>query len=232
VLHMMKVFHCVKEYDIAVLLEVPPLEILNHQHEHVVQDKFWIIMANSTAPQNTVIFARKDIFKEPRRQDFYTLDGKVAHRVIGCTLMTCDGSKEIHVCGVHLSGKGYDSAHMMEQIESAGLGPNTILLGDFNHDLRTQTPSWLDSAQLPQIAALLDQAKDMPKGTGTTHKQRSPFQAQISKIFYHDYGMKDFVFLGSGFGSTEIHGLLPPDCILPNQHIPSDHAPLTCQLRV
>merc|ERR1712048_683832 len=170
-----------------------------------------------------VILAKRSVFEEPQRFDFLLRDGSVNPRIVGCSLKRCIDGTCLDVIGVHLSGKGYDVSLAVEQIE-AKLSPSTILGGDFNFDLR-RTKDF--AAEAPKFQALMRQTDDLPKNAGTTGKERSPFQAQTSKIFMKEFAMKDFLFAGSSFDRGDLSGLIPRSRCLPDAKIPSDHSLLT-----
>jgi hypothetical protein len=224
----------IKGADIAVLIEVPADE----KALPVEEKEFHRIMApkdEGSSPLNTVILARKELFKSAKVHTYTDSGGRINHRVIGCTLTphgdasSKNPAEDIHVLGVHLSGKGHDGEYMASKIENT-LRPETILLGDFNTDLRMGVPKWVDPKMMPQLWELVGQAKQQYKHLASTNKQRSPFQAQVSKMFLQDFSMKDFVFLGNSYRPAYLDGLINRQELLPNREIPSDHTPLEFEL--
>merc|ERR1712048_1243774 len=154
---------------------------------------------------------------------------QVDPRIVGCTLTPKSGAKEIHILGVHFSGKGHELDEIAMRLEPT-IRPDTVLLGDFNQDLRKKLTKWASPKVAPSLAKLVEQAKRQPNHLATTNKQRSPFQAQVSKMFLQDFSMKDYAFLGERFCETELHGPITRTELLPNPDVPSDHAPLTFDL--
>jgi len=214
----------IKQADIAVLVETPAEGIPG-----LDEQEFWTVRASSQGSfLNTVILARRSLFKQPNPQLFYTGD-QVDHRMIGCTLVPQDGSREIHVLGIHSSGKGHELDISVKKLEKA-IRPDTVLLGDFNMDLSKKAGPWGNYKHVPSLAKLVEQAKYQPKHLATTNKQRSPFQAQLSKMFMQDFSMKDFAFLGERFCHTKLHGPITRQQLLPNAETPSDHTPLSFDL--
>lgn len=218
----------VRAADIAVLTEVPA-EGLGGLEE------FWAVSAAPTAEEVqpistlcTFIFARKDLFTEPVVHTFSS-GGRLSTRTVGCTLTRRSDARWLRVIGVHLAGRGGDEEGVMPRIE-AMLAPSAVLAGDFNVDLRKRSPPWASRAEHPRLARLLEQASNIPLSLGTCNKQRSPFQAQVSKMFLPDFSMKDFAFLGDCFCPSALGCLLSRSETLPSKTIPSDHAPLTFQL--
>jgi endonuclease/exonuclease/phosphatase family metal-dependent hydrolase len=221
---MQKVVSRIQQSDIAVLTEVP------RQGLQGLED-FWVVSPRDLAVDrhlNTVVLARKDLFHEPQRQDILDADGRINPRTVGCMLVTKASSKEIHIIGAHLAGKGSDKKYIAGVLEPL-LRPETVLAGDFNVDLRVK-PLLPDMVSYPRLQQFLHQAEHLPRHLGTSNKQRSPFQAQVSKMFLQDFSMKDFVFLGENFKSTQLHGLVPRTRTLPDAGVPSDHAPLSFDL--
>jgi hypothetical protein len=219
-----KVEEKIREHDLAVLIEMPG----NAQETIDFPEDQFIKVSTDGGSLNTWIVAKRSKFKKHTPYDYVDADGKVSSRVIGCTFTTND-DKEIHVIAVHLSGKGYDLEFMVRKIEKT-IRRETILLGDFNMDLRNGFPKRQDLSFAPKFTKLVGQAKQQHKNLGTTNKQRSPFQAQVSKMFLPDFSMKDYVFLGDAYSPTELHGPINRQHPLPNQEIPSDHAPLSFEV--
>jgi endonuclease/exonuclease/phosphatase family metal-dependent hydrolase len=216
-----KIAKRIKEYDIAVLIEAPS----NAQATlDFPDDKFHKVMSGGGS-LNTWIIAKREKFKLAKKHDYIDSDGQVSNRVIGCTLTTHE-DEEIHVIAVHFSGKGYDLEHMARKIEKT-IRRETILLGDFNMDLRRGIPKRVDLSFAPKFEQLVGQAKQQNKNLGTTNKRRSPFQAQVSKMFSPDFSMKDYVFLGDAYAPTDLSGPINQQHPLPSPEIPSDHAPLS-----
>merc|ERR1712039_203153 len=114
----------------------------------------------------------------------------------------------------------------------AKLQPNTILVGDFNVDLRRKTVTSVTPEKFPNLAKMLSQAQRLPSHLGTNNKQRSAFQAQVSKMFLQDFSMKDFALLGEAFCPAPLEGLISRTHSLPDAECPSDHAPLSFVLRM
>ena len=103
----------------------------------------------------------------------------------------------LHVIAVHASGSGYARDQLFATVNGA-IRPNTLAVaGDFNHDLRS---SIVDSAKFPALAKWTQQARELPATAISTAKERSPFQAQISKALLPDATTKDFLLLNEARG--------------------------------
>jgi endonuclease/exonuclease/phosphatase family metal-dependent hydrolase len=217
---MAEVAERVNQYDVAILMEVPEAGLPGLDDFHVVRGH----AAAKDATMNTVVFARKSLYDVPQAQDFYIEGLDPQPRIAECTLKSAKG--ELHVLGVHLSGKGYEGAQVAPAMNER-IKPNTILAGDFNVDLRKGEGKWTDLSACPKLRALVAQAEKLPADQGSTNKERSCFQAQVSKMFMQDFSMKDFLFVGEGLETTPVEGLVQRSQLLPDITCPSDHCPLT-----
>lgn len=220
---MLRIEQRCHDADIVILVEAP--RELNTGFED-----FWIVRSSATTTQlNTVILARRAMFDEPVQQDFSRCaEGAANARVVGCTLRRKTDGQELKVIGVHLSVKGYDTKHIAKELDRA-ITPRTILGGDFNIDLRKGKCT--DWDHLPRLKALCEQAKDIPVDLGSTSKERSPFQAQISKMFLPEFSLKDYLLTAENLFVTRRRGMIYRSQRLPDCDTPSDHAPITAQMR-
>eukprot|EP00933_Yihiella_yeosuensis_P013380 TRINITY_DN12425_c1_g2_i1.p1 TRINITY_DN12425_c1_g2~~TRINITY_DN12425_c1_g2_i1.p1 ORF type:complete len:584 (+),score=114.67 TRINITY_DN12425_c1_g2_i1:563-2314(+) len=213
--------------DIAVLQEVD-IKLLP------LLEDFWVVKPKQLDhTMNTTILARKAQFEEPERIDVVDRDGNISSRIVGCKVsrrLDAGGKWTATVTGVHLSAKGYEIDHVAKQFDQLLAEPNSILAGDFNKDLRYAQVFDKFTADLPHLAKALEAVKALPNDVGTTSKQRSCFQAQITKIRIHDFAMKDFIFAGTGFKRPEAFGHIRRDEFLPNREQPSDHAHISAVL--
>lgn len=97
------------------------------------------------------------------------------------------------------------------------------MAGDFNTDLRRKDV--FDNMDTrPKLSKLLMQGRKLPLNQGTSNKQRSSFQAQVSKIRVPDFAMKDFVLLSDDFDEPQISGFVNRNRRIPDRGHPSDHA--------
>lgn len=183
-----------------MLIEIPEVLIPGLEDFHVVHS------SKMDKALNTIILARKTMFEAPERIEFMDKSGQPNPRIIGCNLVSKPNPRIIgckprvwqtHVIGVHMSGKGHEKEFVAQQLEEA-IRPDTILAGDFNTDLRRKAV-FQDLAMQPKLAKLLEQPTKLPLSVGTSNKQRSAFQAQISKIRTPDFSMKDFIMVGEAF---------------------------------
>ena len=107
------------------------------------------------------------------------------------------GLLPLHVLAVHASGGGHARAQLFATLNGA-IRPNTLAVaGDFNHDLRSGV---VDPVKFPTLARWTQQATKLPTTAISTAKERSPFQAQISKTLLPDATTKDFLLLNEARG--------------------------------
>lgn len=223
----------VQEADITVLTEAPAKGLLEN-----FENDFHIVRASSDTEHvknYTVILARKEKFHEPVPEYFEakagteeTEDG-INPRIVGCKLKCLDGGKEVHVIGVHFPPKHYDTEFTVPKIEER-ITSHTIIMGDFNLDLRRQRLKGVHQKETPKFCKLIEQAKQVPTDVGSCNKQRSPFQAQVSKMFIRDFSMKDYVLLGESFEPVDLEGTISRTRTLPDREMPSDHSPISFDL--
>lgn len=227
---MRRIAEHVMRVDIAILSEVPAA--LPESFEPLADD-FWIIRAAEAHRKiNTMICMRKGVFSEPAVETFFDQNGRVNPRVVGASSARVQKAGHfVHVIGVHLSGRGYDTGHIQQQLEGK-INPLTILGGDFNADLRSDK-NWSNIASAaPKLHAMLQEANELPSGLGTCNKQWLPFQAQVTKMYRRDFSMKDFLLAGSGFACSPVEGHVGTDRVLPDAEVPSEHAVLRCKVNI
>lgn len=221
---MERIVEHVMRTDIAILCEVPGT--LPAAFEQL-SEEFWIIRAAEAHPKvNTMICMRKRVFSEPALETFFDQNGRVNPRVVGAfSARVTKAGQFVHVIGVHLSGRSYDTGHTQQQLEGK-IQPLTILGGDFNSDVRTDKQWSNIASNAPKLHAMLQEANELPSGVGTCNKQWLPFQAQVTKMYRRDFSMKDFLLAGSGFSCSEVEGHVDTDRVLPDAEVPSEHAVL------
>merc|ERR1712203_627130 len=92
-------------------------------------------------------------------------------------------------------------------------------------------PLWTMASGFPNLRLMIESASNLPSNLGTTNKQRSLFQAQVSKMLVQEFSMKDFLFVGSEFLEPKLHGLILRSRRIPDGQCPSDHAYISTTLR-
>eukprot|EP00931_Biecheleriopsis_adriatica_P098656 TRINITY_DN7268_c0_g2_i1.p1 TRINITY_DN7268_c0_g2~~TRINITY_DN7268_c0_g2_i1.p1 ORF type:complete len:578 (+),score=150.98 TRINITY_DN7268_c0_g2_i1:64-1797(+) len=215
--------------DIVVLCEVPAEFLCGTQSiEDLIREAggpTYEVLKPETpdVASNTIILVRQDRFKSWTHQHLHDPADK---RTLRANLVTQAGT-QLQVFGLHLPGNGHNIPQVFDSIEEQlANGIPAILAGDLNLDLRVEKSRKKVQGERVLVRKLLEASKHLwnqePK-FASVNKQRTPFQAQVSKINFPDFAMKDAILV-SETALGKISGLIGEQDMLPSQELPSDHA--------
>lgn len=237
--------------DILVLAEFP---VGDHELVtklsgiyHVCRPPF--VASGHEEPHVTAVLAKKALFEEPKLEllDDPTKAGQKSHRIVGCELKRKGLKESVHVLGVHLPASGHNLDKCYELLAKQ-IRENTVAIaGDFNVDIRTKKTKE-KIQKYPELWNFVQAGlTKLPEKDGvTTCKQRTPYQAQVTKMFLEDKSMKLFLLLrpelAEAEGPDHVKGFMfEPGTTkavtknklrnLPSKGLPSDHCPIWVKLK-
>eukprot|EP00931_Biecheleriopsis_adriatica_P098657 TRINITY_DN7268_c0_g3_i1.p1 TRINITY_DN7268_c0_g3~~TRINITY_DN7268_c0_g3_i1.p1 ORF type:complete len:540 (+),score=146.45 TRINITY_DN7268_c0_g3_i1:67-1620(+) len=227
--------------DIVVLNEVPAAFL---EGKHNIGEMFqkvggpkYAVLKHDTLDTitNTVVLVREDRFKSWTQEPLLDPDTMASmpdaakkttsERVLLAKLVTQEGA-QLQVFGLHLAGNGHNVPCVFDSIEKhLELGMPAILAGDLNLDLRVEKSRKKVQGERVLVRKLLEASKhlwDQDPELASVNKQRTPFQAQVSKINFPDFALKDAILV-SQTALGKISGLINKEDVLPRRDMPSDH---------